>query len=182
MLVMFGTFSALGLMFCVRYNSRFLQEKEHRKESLCVVNYCRISHSMCTRKNNLGQLWPDKMQQYDCSTITLNFSLIINSSSENEHNIYVKTYPEDTYLWFNYAVCDYSDITCYYDDRNISATLSLDVHDSHAGPMTGIVFLALATFIIPFILFVVCMMDLVSRLYAPIEEYDSNTSDEIVTL
>jgi hypothetical protein len=69
---------------------------------------------------------------------------------------HTKSYPDGRYGWFNYDVCNYPTINCYYDNRDTNGTLSLDELPPPPGATVGIALLSTSIVIILVFIIVWC--------------------------
>ena len=137
--------NTIGLAICIRY--AFIPEINHYQQYQCNIDYCVTTPHTCCSKGRFGS-----ESCHSCPTIAITYTLDLNET------FCTKSYPDGRYKWFTYDVCAQPTITCYYDDRYINNTLSLDHVPPPPGPTAGVVILSitLTVFLVALVVWMTC--------------------------
>lgn len=145
--IAFAIATTVGLAICITY--AFVPEIKHYQEFQCEIDSCITFPHQCCTKGRFGTV-----TCHSCPTIAITYTLDLNES------YYTKSYPDGRYDWFTYDVCSGSTVTCYYDDRDINGTLSLDHVPPPPGGTAGVVILSitLTVFLVAIVVWGFCYL------------------------
>lgn len=135
-LTLFLMGSFVGLAICIRYS--YYPEIWHYQQDSCEISDCqRVDYTCCYQ---CGSRFHRETCCRTCTYYLANTTLYLNDT------IYDKI--------INHGTCNIPNMTCYYDDRDIYNTLSLNELSPPTGAVVGIALLS--TFI--FVLLVVILI------------------------
>jgi hypothetical protein len=107
-LTLLFAFSCVGLAICIRYS--YFENISHYQEDLCEINGCEFVEYTCCKI--CGGPTSHRPCCDTCSYYLVNVTLYLNNT------IYDKTIQS--------GLCTEPNMSCYYDDRNVYDTLTLN--------------------------------------------------------
>jgi hypothetical protein len=143
--VLMGSITCFMLMTMALFLSVYLlyiPEAEHLRSGKCTVTGCDESETVCYRSYCTGSTKTSTCynEYYTCFDSEIYFELDLNNT-EYQGKITQQS---------NYGRCyEYPygrNITCFYDDRKISSTLSLTKTDPEAGGIAAVVVFSVFAF------------------------------------
>ena len=107
--IMMLVINGISLGIVVRYG--YMPVRAHYQAENCNITYCLVTPRQCCYYNKYN-----RQVCSNCDTIGVQIQL----------NDTIVNYPDGRYSWREYDVCGFPTIRCYYDDRDLNGTLSLD--------------------------------------------------------
>ena len=171
-IIFITTLLLLGLGITIKF--AYVDDMVHYHTSNCYINSCTSTVTTCCTKSRYSTTCST------CYAIVVSYDLYLNSTTSDQTENYSKTSWGTTYDW-NFCNQDYT--TCYYDDRNISASLRTFSKYEAQGGIIGIVILCLCLFtliVVTTIIIIMCICCNKKNQYqAKIAELNNKSNDEL---
>jgi hypothetical protein len=118
--ILFFSFLCIFIIGCIgtgiSYKYIYLEEVRHYHTTQCHFGWCITSPATCYKDD-------DEMSFYPCYSSNLSYVLLLDMVPYTKQ---VQASTTSGNKWWDASICGRSSLVCFYDDRDVVVSLSLD--------------------------------------------------------